>query len=1006
MTRPSTNLNATSPDCCEVKRLHHQLYLYLHTHWDREWYWSFGAYRTQLVQVVKTIVEMLESGTLSNFMLDGQTCLLEDLQEMAPELVARIKPLVGAGKLSIGPWYVLADQLLVGGESLTRNLEHGLAACQAFGKAAMVGYCPDTFGHSADLPRILNEFAIDNAVVWRGVPPLSGGPIFLWKSPDGSEVLTTQLARGYYQTAFHERVSSEKLADYLLSFAGYTRHGDEMSEMRGRSLTYSNDMKAALIPVGGDHLRAAPDFVGQLERALAVIHASEHEHKNDHDDLDESDSAPTFSASQIPLEKFVERARQATIDESNPLQLIQGELRDNSVALECERAYMLAGVLSTRLYLKRENRLMEHALLKKVEPVRTIMALTNLLPYPHGELKNCWQLLLRNHPHDSICGCSIDEVHDEMQARTKSLAGQLSVLSRQAQEKISKELGAGDGEIRLGLGTMDVLDPDQNAGSMVVFNTALRPVTMPVKVRIARLLKSGDSEVASVDSLNEDINLDCLQLTSREKITEAFLELSGVPLFKNVEIIEGFALAENAAPFGYSQFAKIGPTLALNKASATIVKSSKDGKSEKGNKAGKADKGDKADKAKGRQIEKIADAFNGLVLANEFFNVYLDKKGSLVVKAAGADDAARTYELGHKIVDTGDGGDTYNYDPIGLDSPIEAKVKSVKEGFTGPLVSSLIVEYEIDIPVGLKEYGSVRKQTEAQEAPTLPLLKRRSKCIKHKIVTEITLKAGVPLVYFDTDIDNQSTDHRLEVIFDTTEKLTSTFSENHYSVIERAVAKKATLHPSYAEDAFVPLGEEAALDRYPCQRFFIAADQCFLNNGLPEYGAARDQVSITLLRAVSWLSRNRLRTRGGGAGPNLPTPGANCLGTNRASYGWAPLSKSNLAQAYDLAELFEGPLTAFLAPGASNARRSLFELEDSNVKLMASYYVDDTAVLRLLNCSDSATEAKLVGAGEISLHHLDGRAIEEFTPGESGTAFTLKFKPWQLITVKIARIDA
>mgnify|MGYP003499564324 CR=1 FL=1 len=44
-------------------------------------------------------------------------------------------------------------------------------------------------------------------------------------------------------------------------------------------------------------------------------------------------------------------------------------------------------------------------------------------PYPSqaasvaGLLDVAWRELLRNQPHDSICGCSIDQVHDEMRTR-------------------------------------------------------------------------------------------------------------------------------------------------------------------------------------------------------------------------------------------------------------------------------------------------------------------------------------------------------------------------------------------------------------------------------------------------------------------------------------------------------------------------------------------------------------------------------------------------------------
>jgi mannosylglycerate hydrolase len=157
----------------------HQIMLYLHTHWDREWYWSFGAYRTQLTQVVESIVQLLEQGELDNFMLDGQTCLLEDLAEMTPSLNSRITSLVQKGQLSIGPWYVLADQLLVGGESLTRNLHYGMKAARHLkAEPALVLATVLTPLATAPICRASsNGFGIDNAVVWRGVPELTGWPL-------------------------------------------------------------------------------------------------------------------------------------------------------------------------------------------------------------------------------------------------------------------------------------------------------------------------------------------------------------------------------------------------------------------------------------------------------------------------------------------------------------------------------------------------------------------------------------------------------------------------------------------------------------------------------------------------------------------------------------------------------------------------------------------------------------------------------------------------------------
>ena len=103
------------------------LYLYLHTHWDREWYRPFADFRCDLVGVVRTVCDSLEEGVVPNFYLDGQACVLDDATQISPELAPRITALMHVGRLAAGPWYVLADQMLVSGESLVRNLKLGLS---------------------------------------------------------------------------------------------------------------------------------------------------------------------------------------------------------------------------------------------------------------------------------------------------------------------------------------------------------------------------------------------------------------------------------------------------------------------------------------------------------------------------------------------------------------------------------------------------------------------------------------------------------------------------------------------------------------------------------------------------------------------------------------------------------------------------------------------------------------------------------------------------------------
>ena len=90
------------------------------------------------------------------FTLDGQLATVDDYLEIRPEAEERIRALVAAGRLALGPWQTLMDEFLVDGETTLRNLEAGLRRARASSASAMrVGYLPDMFGHVAQMPQIL-----------------------------------------------------------------------------------------------------------------------------------------------------------------------------------------------------------------------------------------------------------------------------------------------------------------------------------------------------------------------------------------------------------------------------------------------------------------------------------------------------------------------------------------------------------------------------------------------------------------------------------------------------------------------------------------------------------------------------------------------------------------------------------------------------------------------------------------------------------------------------------
>jgi alpha-mannosidase len=107
-----------------------------HTHWDREWYAPFQAYRVELVHLVDDLLDLLdEDAGYSRFLLDGQTVVLDDYLEVRPDAERSVAKLAGEGRLQIGPWMVLMDEFMVSGETIVRDLQLGLErASDLFGR--------------------------------------------------------------------------------------------------------------------------------------------------------------------------------------------------------------------------------------------------------------------------------------------------------------------------------------------------------------------------------------------------------------------------------------------------------------------------------------------------------------------------------------------------------------------------------------------------------------------------------------------------------------------------------------------------------------------------------------------------------------------------------------------------------------------------------------------------------------------------------------------------------
>lgn len=357
-----------------------------HTHWDREWYRPFEHFHLMLGSVVDEVLDTLERDPeFRSFTLDGQAIVLEDYVSVRPHNEGRLRALIAAGRIEVGPSYVLPDEFLVGSEALIRNLLIGRAVCERFGGApSPAGYLPDSFGHPLQLPQILAGFGIKSFLFSRGLGDQIDdvGVAFRWVAPDGSAVLAVQL-----------------LADYA-NFGHLA--GVDDGEARVRKLVERFEGVLGLAAIrdivlcnGTDHARVqseTPRICAELERRFP---------------------GATFAVAQYG--EYVSELRTAE------LPCWSGEM------LGSRLHNVLRGVNSARLYLKQTNERVEQRLLG-VETLAAVCALRAGRPFPHEDFTFAWRELLKCHPHDSICGCSCDEVHRDMLARYTSLERTLEIL--------------------------------------------------------------------------------------------------------------------------------------------------------------------------------------------------------------------------------------------------------------------------------------------------------------------------------------------------------------------------------------------------------------------------------------------------------------------------------------------------------------------------------------------------------------------------------------------------
>ncbi len=367
------------------------------THWDREWYRTFSDFRIRLCSLFHQLLDLLETDQhFCCYSFDGQSVVLEDYLEVYPENRQRIEKLVAHGRLAFGPLYNLPDEFLSSGEALIRNFLIGDEVCRQIGGKMRVGYVPDNFGHVSQLPQILNGVGLDNAFFFRGCNiDTVENKEFLWRSPDGSEVLGEYMLLGYWSLKSWGKLG-QSVCDHFQS---------AYDTLKNQSV-----LGTVLLINGSDHLLQDPDFTAMLKEV--------------------KERFPQLDICNNSMEAYADLARESAKEHRSQLKTITGELRDFRYGPDPN------AVTSCRSGLKRELHTCLTELERYCEPLCSVLYSMGE-PYPHGLIDHAWKNILKSLGHDGISGCSSDAVIQDIHSYIRHGYQTAARLSQLCLEKIA-----------------------------------------------------------------------------------------------------------------------------------------------------------------------------------------------------------------------------------------------------------------------------------------------------------------------------------------------------------------------------------------------------------------------------------------------------------------------------------------------------------------------------------------------------------------------------------------
>lgn len=773
-----------------------KVYIISHSHWDREWYMAYEQHHMRLIELIDDLLELFEvDPSFNSFHLDGQTIILDDYLQVRPEKRQAIQQAINEGKLRIGPFYILQDDFLISSESNVRNMLIGMEESRKWGTPVMLGYFPDTFGNMGQTPQLMKQAGISAAAFGRGVKPIGFD----------NQVLEAENYSSQYSEMWWK--GPDQTAIFGLLFANWYSNGNEIPVEKEAALAFWKQKLAdaeqyastnhLLMMNGVDHQPVQKDISKAIHLANELFPDYEFIHSN-----------------------FTDYLEAVQKDVPEDLGSVEGELTSQ----ETDGWYTLANTASARVYLKQWNTKVQRQLENITEPLAT-MAYEVSGNYPHDQLDYAWKTLMQNHPHDSICGCSVDSVHREMIPRFEKADEVGKYLAQDSLEQLTAAI--------------DTTGFPKDSFPFVIVNTA-------------GMDKTGEAE----------ITIELERKRFAEGIPEQlYQELENLPKRKyHVETKSGATipaiLSEETVQFGYDlpkdrfrvpyMARMIKVTLPLENMPAFSWETFALVEGE----------------AKAEEKETMIHQ-SGRIIENGPLHLTIEKNGTITME-----DRKNKRKLNnlHIFEDIGDIGNEYIFKQPFCDQPILSSNKEnseVKVLVDTPEIAKISILQEMEIPVSADE------RLEKEQQMVVEFRYRKAERSKEKRILQIktimTIRKDSKKIDFETTLDNQMKDHRLRVLFPTKLHVEHHEADSIFEVVKRPNhVSKSWENPTNPQhqQTFVNIHDE---------EYGVTVG----NFGLNEYEVTEDgQIAVTLLRSVGEL----------GDWGYFPTPEAQCLGEHRFNY--------------------------------------------------------------------------------------------------------------------------